>query len=261
MAEHDHCGHEHEAESALRRIPAYIEPATLVCLAAFLAFSFFSGRLRFFVASYYTWMAVAAAVALGAMWLARRRAPHVEACCAGEHSHESIPRPVCGVVLLVPVAIVLAVNPTQFSSEGLRKRKPPAVARDLELEAAIHWVLGLKPTAAPVARATLPKEPTLVELLKAVDESSPKAVEGQFVTVVGQCDLPQGSAERFELYRLVVTCCIADARAATVEVAAPAAAKIEQGSWIRVSGLIRFDYPGDPTMPVIHAVTVVSIPV
>jgi len=60
----------------------------------------------------------------------------------------------------------------------------------------------------------------VLELLDAVDELGEAALEGKFVSIVGQCDLsgdPEG--KRFDLYRLQVVCCVADATSLGVEVA------------------------------------------
>jgi uncharacterized membrane protein YcgQ (UPF0703/DUF1980 family) len=81
----------------------------------------------------------------------------------------------------------------------------------------------------------------LLELLTAVGEGYQEDLEGRFVTVVGQCDPAPGAAEgRFDVFRLVVTCCIADASAVSVEVVPPAGFQPEPGGWVRAAGILRF---------------------
>jgi len=136
-------------------------------------------------------------------------------------------------------------------------------ARDAELEKAIRWVLGEKisPSRTQETGVSLPKKPTILDLLNAVEEGHRELVQGQYVTVLGQCDLTGGpEGERFDLYRLVVTCCIADATAVFVEVVRVPNVKLESGGWVRVGGIVRFDSGIDPSLPVIHATTMSKIP-
>jgi uncharacterized repeat protein (TIGR03943 family) len=110
-------------------------------------------------------------------------------------------------------------------------------------------------------RVALPARPTVLDILRAANRSDPASLEGRFVEIVGQCDvvgdLPDG---RFDVYRLVVTCCVADASAVSLEVAPPVGVRIESGSWVRVAGLLKFDGSYDPSMPVLHATKMSRIP-
>jgi uncharacterized membrane protein YcgQ (UPF0703/DUF1980 family) len=132
------------------------------------------------------------------------------------------------------------------------------------LEQAVKWVMGGKAAGkggAGGGGVSLPKNPTILDVLNAAGEGNAKALEGTFVTVMGQCDLPDGAkSERFDIYRLVVTCCIADATAVAVEVARRPTVELENGEWVRVEGLIKFDSKIDPSIPVIHATVTTKIP-
>ena len=75
-----------------------------------------------------------------------------------------------------------------------------------------------------------------------------------------RCDLPAGeSSRRFEIYRLLVTCCVADASAVSVEVARNDDVRLESGGWVRIGGVLKFDNPIDPAMPVVHAATISKV--
>ena len=272
MADHEHhhhehecCEHEHQHVGRLDRMTEWAEREILLVLGAFMAFSYFSGRIRCFVARYYVWLCPVAAVVLFAMWISRIRARGHGCGCEHDGDQWHMPRSVCVFSLAVPLVMVLLVNPRTFTPEGFRKRRSPRpqyAAKDPELRRAMDWVLGLRKTRKKGTdqAASLPKNPTLADLLNATEEGATNDIQGQFVTVVGQCDLPQGpKSERFDLYRLLVTCCIADATAISVEVVRKATVPLDSGRWISISGIIRFDSALDPSMPVIHAAKIAKI--
>jgi len=262
---HDNaCGDSPRAAGS--QLSALIEVAALIALAAFLEITAWTGRVRLFVAPLYVWLPPTAGVLLLAMAAARlsslRRG---RADCGCDHTHGSqagVKRIQYSIVLVVPVVLALAVNPQQFSAEGMRKRRAAVVARDPALEQAIAWILGQKqPARAAATTAALPAEPTVRDLLAATEQGQQAALDGRFVTLVGQCSpWSTGDGRRFDLYRLVVTCCIADAQAISVEVASPTAAQLDDGQWLRVGGVVRFDSADSPTLPVLHAVKIEKIP-
>ncbi|MFH1920647.1 MAG: TIGR03943 family protein [Planctomycetota bacterium] len=263
MARDPHPAHEHPHGAASGRVGVWTEILTLLVLAAFLGFSYFSGRLvRFLVVPYDVLPPIAALIllAMGASRLAAQlRRTRSCACHAEGGSPRS--RIVCAGVFVVPIVLALWVNPTQFSAEGARKRDVPRPPRDVELRRAIAWVLGQKTagTKGESAQVAFPENPTVLDLLTTSEEYLPDQLEGRFVTVVGQCDLPAGTeSRRFSLYRLVVTCCIADAAAVSVEIARKPGVPLESGGWVRVAGRLKFDNPIDPSLPVIHVAAPVS---
>jgi len=269
--------HEHDAACchsahAGGRVTPWAEAGAILLTAAFFAFSFFGGRVRFFVASYYVGLSLFAAAALAVMGAVRlvshlRPAPADETgghACAAGHLAWHLPSWLCVVALLAPIAMALAVNPTRYSSEGLRKRRAPTGGGDERLARAVAWVAGAsgggRTPGRPGTPVALPKNPTVVDLLNAARDADPAALDGQFVAVIGQCDLPAGgSGERFDLCRLIVTCCVADATAVMVEVVSPPGTNLVPGEWVRVEGILRFDSPADPSAPVIHATGVHKI--
>jgi len=314
----------------------WVETATLILLAEFLAFSYCTDRLRFFLAPAYVWLPLAAAGALTAMGAARlwahfrgrwleagalvllvqflvlslfpnamqaefvafaplrdgirvlldpdylrssqaaalvlvvacairlrgrgRRAP---SCACESSALRPASTLACMAALMAPMVLALTVNPTQLSPEGARKRRTSPPPRDPALARAVNWVLGLETAEKQAADGpvTLPKNPTVLDLLAAADEFQREALEGRFVTLVGQCDLPEGpNSQRFDLYRLVITCCIADATSVSVEIARPPNVKLDPGGWVRVGGIIKFDSAGGPSLPAVHAAAISNIP-
>lgn len=251
----------HEHASGGRTL-VVIEVVALLSLAVFLIFSATSGRLRFFLAPGFVWLPPAAAVLLLAMSAARFRAGSAACECGDDHSGSTTMRWLYAFVIIVPLVFALAVNPHQFSTEGVRKRTAPAATRDAALERAMNWVVGLKPaqTKRSAAPSELPSEPTVAELMRALEGDGGRALAGKFVTVIGQCGADNATTGgRFELYRLVVTCCIADATAVSVEVAGLPTVTVEPGQWLRISGVIHFD--GGTAAPTLRAATISKIPV
>ncbi len=160
MAEHAH--HEHGGGESSPLV-SWLNVVVLLILSAFLAWSFFSGRLRDFIAPRYIWFSPAASVVLLFMAIARvaglvrGRGEIACACDAQPHEHAGgldLPTWVYHLVLIAPIVCMLVVAPRRLSPEGIRKRavslKPPApaaqqrqpIAPDPELEAAIAWIMG-----------------------------------------------------------------------------------------------------------------------
>jgi uncharacterized repeat protein (TIGR03943 family) len=168
----------------------------------------------------------------------------------------------CVAILIVPIVFALAANPQGPSSEWRRRHKLAVPRRDLELERAVAWVLGeAREETGGRDNVELPAEPTVRDILTAAGRYDPLMLDGKFVGIVGQCDVvgnPQKG--RFDVYRLIVTCCVADASAVSIEVVGPTDEKIEPGNWVRVAGRLRFDSSYDPTLPVLHAEIITRIP-
>jgi uncharacterized repeat protein (TIGR03943 family) len=267
MTAHDEhrcdCAHEAHGDSRVAAV-AVAEVASLLMLAVFLIFSGTSGRLRYFLTPGFWWLPPAAGVLLAAMGAGRLLAFRAggRGCeCDASHSGATPMRWLYAVVIVVPMVFALAVNPHRFSAEGVRKRTAPVAPRDAAVERAMNWVLGLQqlPGSERVASGELPAEPTVPELARALEGDAGRGLAGRFVTVIGQCgsdDVTPGG--RFDLYRLVVTCCVADATAVSVEVAGLPTVTVESGQWLRIGGVVRFD-GGVGSQAVLHAASILKI--
>jgi uncharacterized repeat protein (TIGR03943 family) len=246
-----------------RSVQGACEVVALALVAAFLTYGAATGRVRLFVAPAYIWLPPAAAVLLAAMALARLRQVLQRGTDCDCAAHAAGPmRWLLAAALAAPVALGAAVDPQQFSPKGVRKRRIAAAPRDVELERAVAWALGRAAAETPPpAAVALPAEPTVLDLYRAAEQGSAAALAGRFVTVVGQCDpLPDDDGRRFALYRLVVTCCIADALTVTLDAIAPEGAKIEPRQWVRVEGLLHVERPEAGGALLIRAAAVTPIP-
>lgn len=269
---HDSQGHDHAGscycrhDAPARPWSAYAEVAVLAILAGFLVFATATGRVQLFVAPAYKWLPLAAAIVLSLMAWARLRSVlgGDEGCQCDDHDQPSLTRALFSAALLAAMAAALVVDPRQFSTEAVRKRQLASDARDRRLQAAVAWVMGrtsAKPAdAAPTG--SLPSEPTLLQLTQAAESGQAEAWAGRFVTVIGQCDATlDPSGKRFELYRMLVTCCVADAQSLSLEVVNPGGATNPSRQWIRVSGILRIENGDGSGRLVIHATSVTPIPV
>ncbi len=257
-----------DSRSPSGHLTAWAEVGTILVIATFLAYSYFADIVRLFVAPNYVWFSLASSIALFAMAFARLRA-HFQGYVSGEMEEQSawqVPLSACVVILILPVGLALHVQPRSYSSEGFAKRRETRPLPNADLAQAFHWVSGTETALEEDSTATilLPEQPTILDLLNVVRDGRAKTLEKQkqFVSVIGQSVLSHGGDDRrFDLYRLVVTCCIADALAVSVEVARPTTdAPLEAEGWVRVEGIVKFDSKIDPSQPVIHATTITRIP-
>jgi putative membrane protein len=85
-------------------------------------------------------------------------------------------------------------------------------------------------------------------------------INGQPADVIGfvykEPDYPD---EHFMVARFTVSCCVADASAIAMPVQYSGAGELEQGTWVRVSGIVEAqEFQGD-TAPVIYQATVDAV--
>jgi len=229
-----------------------LEVAALAALAGFLWWSHSAGRLAYFLAPAYLWLPPAAAVVVGVMALVRlaglfRR--HDACHCEGHHASRGS-QLFYAAVILGAVAAGGAVRPRQFSDEGMRKRLVPPAPRDPAVERAIGWVL--HPPAergddeGETAEVMLPKDATVLDIVTLAQQSPAGSLDGQFLSLVGQ-SAAGPTREQFDLYRLVVNCCIADATAVSIPVRLPSGTKLRHG-WVRVDGTLKLDAASGPAI-------------
>jgi len=252
------------------RLVRRLKLTALFSVAGYLLFAYLVGWVQRHLATAYYWLPPAGAGALILMGLALLTAkPGKSTCCEGDcpTAQRSPKRAVFSaavslLLLLAPIALALAVQPKEFSSEGMRKRRLNTPRRDVKVDRAVDWIHGLTDATArsEAAANSLPKEPSILELIETVALADPEQLEGKFVTLVGRCDLPQGEAgRRFDLFRLLITCCVADASSVSIEVARNDDVRLEPGGWVRVGGVLKFDHPLDSTFPVLHAATIAKV--
>jgi uncharacterized repeat protein (TIGR03943 family) len=239
-----------------------VEIVALLLLAGYLGHASLTGRVHAFLAASYAWLPPSAAALLVLMALARLGAVRGGAACDG-HAHSSgFLRWLLTAALVMPIVAGLAIDPRQFSVQGVKRRFAPP-AHDPRLERAMAWVLS--PMAGPILDtshdAARSPDATVLELIQAAEGPQAEALAGRFVSVIGQCDVANDPrSRRFGLYRFLVTCCIADARLVVLDVIAPPGVPLEARQWVQVRGVIRLDPLEADGQPVLHAATIAKIP-
>jgi uncharacterized repeat protein (TIGR03943 family) len=237
------------------RIMLLVDSTALIVLAVFLLYSALTGRLRWFLAPAYQWLPPVAGVALIAMavtLIVGQRGGGAPCACPTTPPRRTLMwHGFYAMVLLAAVVMALAVDPQQFTVEGMRKRLVTTAARDAALDRAVSWILGAELTKSPAAsEAVLPPNPNVRDLLDAAAAGNTAALQNQFVTLIGQCSFSSSRSDSFDLYRVVVVCCVADAQSLSLQVTNADCARLEPGQWVRVSGLVGFN---DLQLPVLRA--------
>lgn len=194
-----------------------------------------------------------------------------DGCAAHGHSHDD--RLSAGVIvrtvtLFVPLMLLFSVRPEGFSANTVRNRgimrAPPPTDKPLDVELAV--ARPMRPDAAPrkveaeaifqepeKERATLGKggaeDLTVYEVMVlAADPELRGKMANARVRVVGQLVHDAKHVERFDLVRMFIVCCAADARVMGVRVDGRDVSGIEEMSWVQVEGTLEFQQnaPGIP---------------
>ncbi|MCC6353434.1 MAG: TIGR03943 family protein [Verrucomicrobiae bacterium] len=278
------------------RVAESLGPLTLVCWGAVFLAYFGRGDLAVFVAPFFRPLVAAAGVALAAVGFGLCVLPRRSACghhdhdhghgagagCCEEHGHShdeslSFGLVVRTVTLFLPLALLFSVRPEGFSATTVRNRgiirAAPPTDKPLEVEVAAPAARA--PDAGPRKigaeaifsepeqhRATIgaggAEELTVYEImvLSADPELRQKMADAR-VTVIGQLVHDAKNGARFDLVRMFVVCCAADARVLGVKVEGAAPAGIEEMEWVQVEGTLAFEQsgPGVP-QPTIRAARV-----
>ena len=253
----------------------------LLGVASFLTWASLTGRVSRCVAPRYAWFAPCGAVLISAMGLALllqeagrslHEHDHTGGCCPSSRRKRLLSL----AILALPFVTALIVDPVRLSSEGMRKRQVPKgvpdgrSARGRALANAIDWVFGGAASAGGGASAganvsdaeveQLLRNATVRDVVDLVHSGRGKLLEGRFVSLIGMAEpSAAGAPGRFDLMRVVVVCCVADATAVSLDVAPLPGTAVEPGQWVRADGIIRFDDGESFTVPVLHASTVVVI--
>jgi uncharacterized membrane protein YcgQ (UPF0703/DUF1980 family) len=96
-------------------------------------------------------------------------------------------------------------------------------------------------------------------LYAAADDDMRRDFENQEVEIIGQFLTPRTGnpdGDRFQLVRLFVMCCAADARPVAISVQAPPDTDFPEMTWIRIRGQATFPLEGGRRIPLVRAVSV-----
>ncbi len=209
---------------------------------------------------------------------------HGGGCCGHDHGHEEKPE-ACGhdhggakvrivpaLILTVPLLVAATVSPSQFGTAVVTNRGYVQDINDLP---------GFQPYSEPalptedgssVPAETKPSSDYLprnaagqitaqtVDLLYAAEEPAMREdFEGKEVEMIGQympAKEKNAQGNRFNLVRMFVMCCAADARPVAVSVETNKPMEPAEMSWVKVVGKATFPLEGGRRIPVVVAQSV-----
>jgi len=199
------------------------------------------------------------------------------ATCGHDHGHSdgiTVANLVRAVMLLAPLALLLVVKPEGFSATTVRNRgimraAPPAQRKlDVNLVRSLAVRSSEQPRKLPAeAIFTEPEETeamigpggvdelTVYDILVlGADPELRQKLDGTRVRVLGQFVQNAKRPGSFDLVRMFIVCCAADARVLGISVDGRGPAGAEEMEWIEVDGRLRFEggEKGAP-QPLIHA--------
>ncbi len=241
---------------------------TLACWSAFLLWFWLSGRVAAYLhPQFHAGVALAGIVLLALVplwWWASRETHGTCGHCAcgydpahGESRRKGAGAVVSFAVLLLPVAAATVVSPGEFGEAAVRNR---GLVTDLsQLPSAVAtFTQGLEDLPPSDGATAVGGEEGVqyftrgpdgvinletIDLLFAAEEPSfREQFENQKVAVTGQYIPPEGgrAGGGFDLVRMFVICCAADARPLGISVVAHESVQIPRMGWVRITGTARF---------------------
>jgi len=271
---------------------------TLCLWAGLLLWFWFSGRVAAYLhPQFHAYVAIAGAVLLVLAplwwWASRDGSAGCESCdCDSGHGSEGpshdAPRGLGAgavfafVVLILPVSAAAVISPSQFGEAAVMNRGivtdisllPTAQSRfaetwqdapllgDEELPDIHDWPEDFEEgveffTRGPDGAIEL----ETIDLLFAADEPGLRdEFDNQRVAIVGQYVPPRGAAGGFDLVRMFVVCCAADARPLGIKVVAAEEVEVPRMGWVRITGVARFAPRGGRFEPSLELEKIEEVP-
>lgn len=245
-------------------VQRYLSAAVLMVWGMVLAYFYFTGRVGSYLhPAFHIWTAVSG-IALVIMAAALVFLPQVkDSCPEGECSHtvgaKTLPGALlAAIILVVPLLVTAAVSPSQFGASLVKNR---GITDDIsDLPGYKPYVEPPLPTedgsTTPANTQTAPAADYMprnaagqikaqtVDLLYAAQEPTMREdFENQTVELIGQfmpakANNPRG--DRFNLIRMFVACCAADAQPVGVTVESATPQNLPEMSWVKVIGKATF---------------------
>jgi uncharacterized repeat protein (TIGR03943 family) len=261
-------------------VQRYLSAGVLTIWGVMLAYFFFSGRLGSYLhPAFHFWTGISGVVlvllAAGLLFLPGG-SDHCcdDPGCEQEHVHQPATRSLLSAgILVLPLLIAAMVSPDEFGAATVSNRGYIQRINDLP---------GYQPYAEPALPAAddspdaagipdpdgtyLPKtaaghiKAQTVDLLYAAEEPTMRTdFEDKDVELIGQFMPPRAhnsQGDRFDLVRMFVICCAADARPVAVTVQTEHPQSITEMSWVKVTGKASFPIESGRRVPLILANTV-----
>jgi uncharacterized repeat protein (TIGR03943 family) len=237
-----------------------------------------SGRLASYLhPSFHVWTAASAVVLLllaaGLFFLPEESHHECESGCDHAHDHPKTQRNSLAVaVLVVPILVAVTISPDQFGAATVNNRGYIASINDLPsyepyVEPALPGEEDSQSASISTAddsyisrNATGQIKAQTIDLLYAAEEPTMRAdFEGKEVEVIGQF-MParenNAQKDRFNLVRMFIICCAADARPVAITVQTDQPHGVAEMSWVKVTGTASFPLEGERRVPLLVAKSV-----
>ena len=253
---------------------------TLLLWGTTFLYFYLSGRIASYLhPQFHVYVVVAGAglLVLGALWWWASR--ETDAGCAegGCHHDGSEPRGgltagtiLAFLVLLLPITAAAFISPSQFGEAMVMNRRvvtdvsqlPSAELPGGSWQDAPAWDDGVdsadesRPEDQEEGVEYFTRTPdgaiqveTLDLLFAAEEPALREEFENQRVSIIGQYIPPRGGAEGgFDLVRMFVVCCAADARPLGIKVVGDPV-EVPRMGWVRITGVARFEDKGGTIEP------------
>jgi uncharacterized repeat protein (TIGR03943 family) len=253
----------------------YFSAGVLAVWGIMLGYFVISGRLASYLhPSFHIWTAASSVVlvllAAGLLFLSEQGHHECESCCDHVHDQQRPVRSVLGAaVLVLPIALAATVSPDQFGAVTVNNRGYIESINDLpSYQPYVEPVLPQSEDSQPATdsgddgsymakNAAGQIKAQTVDLLYAAEEPTMRAdFEGKEVEVIGQL-MParenNTQKDRFNLVRMFIICCAADARPVVITVQTDEPHGVTEMSWIRVIGTASFPIEGGRRVPLLVA--------
>jgi uncharacterized repeat protein (TIGR03943 family) len=259
-------------------VQRYLSAGILTVWGATLMHFYVSGRVASYLHPAFHLLTMMSGIVLlllafGVLFLPAEEDACCDAGCATSHGEQ---RPILGVisafVLVVPLLVAATASPDQFGEAIVTNRGYIQEINDLP---------GYKPAIEPPLPASdsqgdagadaagegyLPRNEAgqikaqTVDLIYAAEEPTMRAdFEGEAVELIGQF-MPDRSdnakSDRFNLVRMFVMCCAADARPVAIGVQTEKTQSLAEMSWVRVIGKAAFPVESGRRVPIVLAESV-----
>ena len=253
----------------------YLSAGVLTIWGTMLGYFVTSGRLASYLhPSFHFWTAASAVVlmllAAGLLFLPEHGDHECESCCDHVHGQQRPVRSgVTSAVLVLPIILAATISPDQFGSVTVSNRGYVEAINDLPsyqpyVEPALPESDDAQPASASESdgsyiskTATGQIKAQTIDLLYAAEEPTIRAdFEGKEVEIIGQFMPARENStqkDRFNLVRMFIICCAADARPVAIAVETDEPHGIPEMSWIKVTGTASFPIESGRRVPLLVA--------
>lgn len=154
-------------------------------------------------------------------------------------------------VLLAPIALAARIAPDGYGVVLMRNRGLGEPSRG-QVETRVEVARRSANTPEPLADSRPPLPVQVGDLLLAAEKpASMQKLEGRLVELDGRVFV--SGANEFELVRMLILCCAADAQPLAIRVQTDKPLDFPAMSWAKVVGKVRFVARGDTYRPVVQA--------